>query len=157
MAEELEKLRELLRVDDIRQLVWAIRGPDIVNGDTLKEALTLPIRHVIFFGKDPNDEILEHMTPINLDLIFETLQDMEGNLAHYVSHICWALSALWNQTVLSYAIYNYARNYIDVIHHAWFAIRNGKEEMLKKAKERAEDLRQYYHMLWRERYGTGEG
>jgi len=80
VAEELKKLGELLQDSDLYDIAAAIRGPDIYFGDGLKYALTLPIRHIVIFGNDPVDEILSHMTPEELDSIFDDLKYMEGNL-----------------------------------------------------------------------------
>lgn len=153
VAEELKKLGELLQDSDLYDIAAAIRGPDIYFGDGLKYALTLPIRHIVIFGNDPVDEILSHMTPEELDSIFDDLKYMEGNLGHYFSHIHSAIIALSHFIEIPQAVKNYALNYINVIWRAHVAVREDLQTELKKAMDGKKKLAQCWVMLRHKHYG----
>ena len=142
-----------MQISDLYDIAAAIRGPDIRFGDGLKWALTFPIRDIVIHGEDPIDTILHHMSPEDLDDIFNDLEHIEGSLSHYLNHIHNAIIALSHLIEIPQAVKNYALNYIDVIWRAWIAIREDLQTELKKAMERKKELEQCWVMLRHKHYG----
>jgi len=147
LIKKFEELRDLLGIRELSDLAWALRGPDVILSEPLKEALTMPIRAVLFWNKDPTKAILENMTPTNLELIFAFLEHMEGDIGHYLNHTDNAIVALNMILDIPRSVYNYARNYIHTIWMAWRAKRMDDEKTYEIAVKRIEELRNCWTML----------
>lgn len=147
-----EKLKILLytRVDsEIRNIVFAYRGPDLTPSENLKDMYTFPVRVIAREQKDAAKTVLSHMTPFRLRIILEELEEVRGNLKHYLDHIEYAFDSLYRLQLVPKDIYYYVLNTIDAIYAVWNRVSRGDEVTKEHIDEQVDRIRKKYIQLCR--------
>ena len=149
IEEKLSMLKVVLSDTCLSDIVWAVRGPDLIRGETLKDMYTWTIRVIACQEEEPAKAILSRITPDNLEMVLLELRDIEGNVSHYIYHIQFAFASLRELGLIPKDVYNYVLNTTGMIIDLRDTLSRGEEVTTESIMKRIQTVSKRYRKLYK--------